>query len=70
MSYEFPPPALVFLVLSKFLTECLIGQFRLLILVALCWMEASWLPTVLNMLADNPHKCPIITDFVIDVSVG
>ena len=31
------------------------GQFRLPILVAPCWMEAPWLPTVLNMLAGIPH---------------
>ena len=38
------------LVLSKFLAEHVTGQFRFLILMALCWMEASWFPTVLNML--------------------
>ena len=27
-----------------------------------CWMEAPWLPTVLNMLADVPQQCPIIKD--------
>ena len=37
VSYVFPPPALVPLVLSKFLTECVTGQFRVLILVAPCW---------------------------------
>ena len=66
----FPPPALVPLVLSKFLVEHVKGQLRWLILVALCWMEAPWLPIVLNMLADIPHKCPIIKDLVMDVSVG
>ena len=39
-------------------------------LVAPCWMEAPWLPTVLNMLADVPWQCPIVTDLVMDVSVG
>ena len=46
------PPVLVPLVLSKFLAEYVKSQLRCLTLVALCWMEALWLPTVLNMLAD------------------
>ena len=33
-------------------------------------MEALWLPTILNMLADVPQQCPIIKDLVMDVSVG
>ena len=60
VSYAFYPPALVPLVLSKFLTEHVKGQLRLLILVAPCWMEAPWLPTVLSILADVPRHCPII----------
>ena len=63
-------PALVPLVLSKFLAECFKGQLRLLILVAPCWMEAPWLPTVLNMLADVPRCCPMIRDLIMDVLVG
>ena len=43
---------------SKFLAECVTGLFRFLILVAACWLEAHWLPTVLNMLADIAHQCP------------
>ena len=35
-------------------------KFVLLILVAPCWMEVPWLPTVLSMLEDIPHQCPII----------
>ena len=66
----FPSPALAPLVLSKFLTEHVKGQLRYLILVAPCWMEASWLPTNLNMLADIPQQCPIIIDLVMDVLVG
>ena len=58
------------LVLSKFLAEQVKGQLRQLILVASCWMEACWLPTVLNMLADIPQSCPIIKDLIMDVSVG
>ena len=54
VSYVFPPPALVPLVLSKLLAEHVNGQFRHLILVMPCWMEAPWLPTVPNMLADIP----------------
>ena len=54
VSYLFPPLALAPLVLSKFLAEHVKGQLRLLILVASCWMEAPWFPTVLNMLADVP----------------
>ena len=40
VSYMFPPPTLVLLVLSKFLAEHVKGQLRYLILVAPCWMEA------------------------------
>ena len=58
----FPPPAIVPLVLSKFLVEHVNGQLRHLILVVPCWMEAPWLPTVLNMLADVPQWCAIIKD--------
>ena len=46
------------------------GQFRLLILVAPCWMEDSWLSTVPNMLVDVLHWCPIIKAIIMDVSVG
>ena len=69
-SYVFPPLALVCLVLSKFLVEHVNGQLRHLLLVAPCWMEAPWLPTVLNMLADVPQQCPIIKDLIMDVLVG
>ena len=68
--YVFPPPALAPLVLSKFLAEHVNGQLRHLLLVAPCWMEAPWLPTILNMLADVPWWCPIIKDLVMDVLVG
>ena len=70
VSYVFPPPALVPLVLSKFLAEHVNGQLRHLLLVAPCWMEAPWLPTVLNMLADVPWWCPLVKDLIVDVSVG
>ena len=70
VGYMFPPPALVPLVLSKFLAEHVKGQLRQLILVAPYWMEAPWLPTVLNMLADVPWQCPIIKDLIVDASVG
>ena len=62
--------ALVPPVLSKFLAECVTGQFRLLILVVPCRMEAPQLPIVLDILADIPHQCPIIKDLIIDVSAG
>ena len=65
----FPPPALVPVVLSTFLTEHVKGQLRYLILVIPCWMEAPWLPTVLK-LADISWCCPIVKDLVIDVLVG
>ena len=42
-------------------------QFRILVLVAPCWMEGSWLPTVLNMFPDVPYWCPIIKDLIMDV---
>ena len=51
----------------KFLVEHVKGQLRWLILVALCWMEAPWLPTVLNMLADIPQQHPIIKDLIMDI---
>ena len=70
VSYVFPPCTLVPLVLSKFLAEYVIGQLRHLILVVPCWMEAPWLPTVLNMLADFPQQCPIIKHLIMDVLVG
>ena len=70
VSYVFPPLALVPLVLSKFLAEHVNGQLRHLILVAPCWMEAPWLPTVLNILADVPQLCPIVKYLVVDVLVG
>ena len=70
VSYVFPPLALVPLVLSKFLAEHVKGQLRLLILVAPCWLEAPWLPTVLNILADVPWHYPIIKDLIMDVLVG
>ena len=70
VSYTFPPPALVPVVLSRVLVEHVKGQLRWLILVAPCWMEAPWLPTVLNMLADISQWCPIIKDLIMDVLVG
>ena len=70
VSYVFPSLALIPLVLSKFLAGHVNGQLRHLILVAPCWMEAPWLPTVLNMLADVPWQCPIIKDLTMDVLVG
>ena len=44
VSFVFPPPALVPLVLSKFLAEHVNGKLRHLILMAPCWMEAPWHP--------------------------
>ena len=70
VSYVFPPLALVPLVLSKFLAEHVNGQVRHLLLVAPFWMEAPWLPTVLNILADVPQQCPIVKDLIVNVSVG
>ena len=70
VSFVFPPLALVPLVLSKFLAEHVNDQLKHLLLVAPCWMEAPWLPTVLNMLADVPQWCPMVKDLIKDVSVG
>ena len=58
------PLLLVPLVHSMFVAEHATHQFRLQILVASCWMEASWCPTVLNMFEDILCQCPIIKDFV------
>ena len=65
----FPSLALVPLVLSKFLAD-VNGQLRHLLHVAPCWMEAPWLPIILNMLADVPQWCPLVKDLIIDVLVG
>ena len=70
VSHVFPPLALVHLVLSKFLAEHVNGQCRHFNLVAPCWMEGPWLPTVLNMLADIPQWCPIVKDLILDDLVG
>ena len=70
VSYVFPSPTLSPLVLSRFLVEHVKDQLRHLILLAPCWMEAAWLHTVLNMLADVLQECPIIKDLVMDVLVG
>ena len=70
VSYVFPPPVLVPLVLSTLLGEHVTGQLRLLILAASCWMEAIWLPTVFNMLEDILFQCSIVKDLIMDVSVG
>ena len=69
VGYLFPPPALVPLVLSKFLAEHVKSQLRQLILVTPCWMEVPWLPTVLNILVDIPQQCPVIKDLIMNVSV-
>ena len=52
---------------AKFLAGHVTGQFRFLILVTLGWMEASWLPTVFNMLTDISHQCHIAEHLVVDV---
>ena len=59
-----------FLVLSRFLSKHVTGEFKLLILVAPCWMEALWLPIVLGLEADIPHWYPIVKDLIMDISVG
>ena len=68
VSYLFPPLALIPLVLSTFLLEQVTSQFRLILEVP-CWIEAPWLPTVLNMLIDVPLWCPVVKDLNTDVSV-
>ena len=65
----FPPPTLVPLGLFKFLAEHIMSQFRLPILVAPCWMDTTWLPTVLSVFVDIPHCCPIVQNVVTDVLV-
>ena len=55
---------------SSVLAEYVKGQLRCLLLVASCWIEVPWLPTVLNMMVDIPQWCPIIKHLIIDVSVG
>ena len=43
MTYVFPSPLVFLVLLSKFLAEDVTGQCSLLIFVALCWMNATWL---------------------------
>ena len=57
MCFSFP--ALSPLVLSKCLPEHVIGQLRLLTLLAACCMEMPWLPIILSMLEDITGLCPI-----------
>ena len=38
------------------------------IVVSPCWLEASELPTVLNMFEDIPQWRPVIKDLIMDVS--
>ena len=45
-------------------------QFRLLILVVSCWIEAPWLPPVISILEDVPYQCHIVKDLIIDDSFG
>ena len=50
--------------------EHVTSQFRLLILVAPCRIEAPWLPTVLHMFEDNPKHCSVIKGLIIDTLIG
>ena len=59
VSYVFSPPKLISLVLFKFLLEHVMCPFRLLIVVAPCWMEVPWLPTVFSVLAVISWYCPV-----------
>ena len=58
VSYVFPPPILILLVLSEFLAYHVKGQLRLLSLVAPCWMEVPWLSQHVGRcsLAVSHHK--------------
>ena len=62
VGYLFLPPILIPLVV--FLAEHVTSQLRFLILVAPCWLEASLLPTVLNMLEDVPCQWSIVKDLI------
>ena len=66
----FPPPALVPLCSDQISSRTCQWSTQTFALVAPCWMEAPWLPTVLSMLADVPQWCPIIKDLIMDVLVG
>ena len=68
VSHVFPLPAFVSLVCFQFLTEHVTDLIRLL--VALCWMWVPCLPTVLYMLKDTPHYCPIVGNPVMDVLIA
>ena len=60
-------PALVPVVLSMFLAELITGNFRLLIHVASCCIEAPWLHLILKMLENVHWQCPMLKDFIEDV---
>ena len=53
-----------------FLAEHVMGQFRIVILVVSCWIEAIWFSAGLNMLVDIPHCYPNIQNLVMGVLVG
>ena len=57
MRYAFLP--MLIQLFCQFLTEHTAGQFRLLILVMTCWMDAPWLPTFHGMLEDVPCECDV-----------
>ena len=52
------------------LAEHVKGQFRLLILVTPYFMEAPWISTILNTSEDIPFWCPMVKDFIRNVSIG
>ena len=62
-------PALVYLVVSKFLAEHVTGEFIIFIHITPCWMETPWPHTVLKMLEVIPLCVPIVRDLFRDASL-
>ena len=73
MSYVFPPPVLVpfssVQVSSRTYHRSIQMSSSSGTLLERDWIEATWLPTVLSLLVDIPHCCPIVQNLVMDVSV-
>ena len=63
--YAFPPPTLVPTVVNK-----LRGSTSRMLLIAPCWSDAPWLPTLLELTHDAPRRLRPSQDLLINVSTG
>ena len=60
MAYEFPPFALISLVLVKLRAS----QGAVLTLIALFWPQKGWFPDLLNILVEHPLELPLWWDLL------